>query len=96
MPALPEPGESLAAGAPQLFPEVAGNRALTRTIREGDAAAAFGAAAHVVPLHVAQARVSAVATPSPRILPAAMLLRKPSTSTPRCGSSISSRRSTEP
>jgi aerobic carbon-monoxide dehydrogenase large subunit len=61
LPALPEPGPSLAAGAPQLFPAVAGNRALTRALREGDAAAAFRAAAHVVTLDVAQARVSAVA-----------------------------------
>ena len=61
LPALPEPGPALAPDAPQLFPEVAGNRALTRTLREGDAAAAFRSAAHVATLTVTQARVSAVA-----------------------------------
>ena len=59
--ALPEPEGSLAAGAPALFPGVDGNRVLHRTLREGDAAAAFANAAHVVPLRVAQSRVSAVA-----------------------------------
>ncbi len=61
LPALPEPEGALAKGAPALFPGVDGNRVLHRTLREGDAAAAFAAAAHVVPLRVAQARVSAVA-----------------------------------
>ena len=60
-PALPEPEGALAKGAPALFPGVDGNRVLHRTLREGDAAGAFAAAAHVVPLRVAQARVSAVA-----------------------------------
>ena len=59
--ALPEPEGSLAKGAPTLFPGVDGNRVLHRTLREGDAAGAFAAAAHVAPLRVAQARVSAVA-----------------------------------
>jgi carbon-monoxide dehydrogenase large subunit len=61
LPALPEPEAALAKGAPPLFAGVDGNRVLHRTLREGDAAAAFAAAAHVVPLRVAQARVSAVA-----------------------------------
>ncbi|HWN16197.1 MAG TPA: xanthine dehydrogenase family protein molybdopterin-binding subunit [Candidatus Dormibacteraeota bacterium] len=61
LPALPEPEDALAKGAPALFPGVDGNRVLHRTLREGDAAGAFAAAAHVVPLRVAQARVSAVA-----------------------------------
>jgi aerobic carbon-monoxide dehydrogenase large subunit len=61
LPALPEPEGALAKGAPALFPGVDGNRVLHRTLREGDPAGAFAAAAHVVPLRVAQARVSAVA-----------------------------------
>ena len=61
LPALPEPEGALAKGAPALFPGVDGNRVLHRTLREGDAAGAFASAAHVVPLRVAQARVSAVA-----------------------------------
>jgi aerobic carbon-monoxide dehydrogenase large subunit len=61
LPALPEPEGALAKGAPALFPGVDGNRVLHRTLREGDAAGAFAAAAHVVPLRVSQARVSAVA-----------------------------------
>ena len=61
LPALPEPEGALAKGAPALFPGVDGNRVLHRTLREGDAAGAFASAAHVVPLRVAQVRVSAVA-----------------------------------
>jgi carbon-monoxide dehydrogenase large subunit len=61
LPALPEPEGALAKGAPTLFPGVDGNRVLHRTLREGDTAAAFASAAHVVPLRVSQARVSAVA-----------------------------------
>jgi carbon-monoxide dehydrogenase large subunit len=61
LPALPEPEGALAKGAPALFPGVDGNRVLHRTLREGDAVGAFASAAHVVPLRVAQARVSAVA-----------------------------------
>ena len=61
LPALPEPEGALAKGAPALFQGVDGNRVLHRTLREGDPAGAFAAAAHVVPLRVAQARVSAVA-----------------------------------
>src|SRR4029077_9425562 len=61
LPALPEPEGALAAGAPAVFPGVDGNRVLHRALREGDAAAAFAEAAHVVPLRVAQSRVSAVA-----------------------------------
>ncbi|HWO05580.1 MAG TPA: xanthine dehydrogenase family protein molybdopterin-binding subunit, partial [Methylomirabilota bacterium] len=60
-PALPEPEGALAKGAPALFPGVDGNRVLHRTLREGDAAGAFAAAAHVVTLKVAQQRVAAVA-----------------------------------
>ncbi len=61
LPALPEPEGALAPGAPRLFSGVDGNRALTRIIREGDVHRAFAAAAHVVPLRVAQSRISAVA-----------------------------------
>jgi len=61
LPALPEPEPALAPGAPRLFPAVDGNRALARTLREGDPSGAFAAAAHVVPLRVAQGRISAVA-----------------------------------
>ncbi|HSB43280.1 MAG TPA: xanthine dehydrogenase family protein molybdopterin-binding subunit [Methylomirabilota bacterium] len=60
-PALPDPEGALAPGAPRLFAGIDGNRALTRTVHEGDAAGAFAAAAHVVTLKVAQQRVSAVA-----------------------------------
>jgi carbon-monoxide dehydrogenase large subunit len=60
-PALPEPEPALADGAPLLFSGIDRNRALARALREGDAAGAFAAAAHVVPLRVAQARISAVA-----------------------------------
>ncbi|MGH7414583.1 MAG: hypothetical protein ACREKJ_10330, partial [Candidatus Rokuibacteriota bacterium] len=51
-PALPEPEPALASGAPLLFSGIDNNRALTRTVREGDAAGAFAAAAHVVRLRV--------------------------------------------
>jgi len=61
LPALPEPEAALAEGAPLLFSGIDGNRPLTRIIREGDVHRAFAAAAHVVPLRVAQARISAVA-----------------------------------
>ncbi len=61
LPALPEPEPALASGAPLLFSGIDGNRVLTRALREGDAAGAFAAAAHVVPLRVAQNRLSAVA-----------------------------------
>ncbi|HEV3349562.1 MAG TPA: xanthine dehydrogenase family protein molybdopterin-binding subunit [Methylomirabilota bacterium] len=61
LPALPEPEGALAAGAPAVFPGVDGNRVLHRALREGEAAAAFAEAAHVVSLRVAQSRISAVA-----------------------------------
>ncbi|MFI5376814.1 MAG: xanthine dehydrogenase family protein molybdopterin-binding subunit, partial [Candidatus Rokuibacteriota bacterium] len=61
LPALPEPEAALAKGAPALVPGIDGNRVLHRVLREGDAAAAFAAAAHVVTLKVAQQRVAAVA-----------------------------------
>lgn len=59
--ALPQPEAALAEGAPLLFPGIDRNRVFTRTLREGDAAGAFAAAAHVVHLRVAQSRVSAMA-----------------------------------
>jgi carbon-monoxide dehydrogenase large subunit len=61
LPALPEPEPALASGAPLLFSGIDGNRVLTRTLREGDAAGAFAAAAHVARLRVVQNRLSAVA-----------------------------------
>jgi carbon-monoxide dehydrogenase large subunit len=61
LPGLAEPEAALAAGAPLLFSGIDGNRVLTRNIREGDAHRAFAAAAHVVPLRVAQNRIAAVA-----------------------------------
>jgi carbon-monoxide dehydrogenase large subunit len=61
LPALPEPEAALRPDAPLLFTGIDGNRALTRTVREGDAAGAFATAAHVVSLRVAQNRLSAVA-----------------------------------
>ncbi len=60
LPALPEPEAALAEGAPLLFSGIDGNRALTRTLREGDVANAF-AAAHVVSIKVVQQRLAAVA-----------------------------------
>jgi carbon-monoxide dehydrogenase large subunit len=60
LPAAPEPEGAVADGAPALFAEIPGNRAFVRTLREGDAAAAFRTAARVVSLRVAQARVSGV------------------------------------
>ena len=41
LPALPEPEAPWPRGAPALFPGIDGNRVLTRTLREGDAAGAF-------------------------------------------------------
>jgi carbon-monoxide dehydrogenase large subunit len=61
LPALPEPEAALGPEAPLLFTGIDRNRALTRAVREGDAAGAFASAAHVVPLRVAQNRLSAVA-----------------------------------
>ncbi len=61
LPAAPEPEGAVADGAPALFADIAGNRAFTRTLSEGDAAAAFRAAAHVVAVRTAPARLSAVA-----------------------------------
>jgi carbon-monoxide dehydrogenase large subunit len=60
LPALAEPEAAVAPDAPQLFAEVAGNRVFTRTLREGDAAGALGAAARVVTLRVRHPRLSAV------------------------------------
>jgi carbon-monoxide dehydrogenase large subunit len=61
LPALPEPEGALAEGAPTLYPDIAGNRCFTRTLREGDAARAVAGAARVVSLRVVQQRLSAVA-----------------------------------
>ena len=61
LPALPEPEGAVAEGAPTLYPEIAGNRSFTRTLREGDAARAVAGAARVVSLRVVQQRLSAVA-----------------------------------
>jgi carbon-monoxide dehydrogenase large subunit len=58
--AAAEPEVAIAAGAPTLYPEIAGNRSFTRTLRAGDAAGAFATAAHVVSLRVAQNRLSGV------------------------------------
>ena len=58
--AMVEPEEALAPSAPLLFPDIEGNRSFRRVLRQGDAAAAFAAAAHRVPLRVAQARIAAV------------------------------------
>ncbi len=55
-----EPEEALAPSAPLLFPDIEGNRSFRRVLRQGDAAAAFAAAAHRVPLRVAQSRIAAV------------------------------------
>jgi carbon-monoxide dehydrogenase large subunit len=59
--ALPEPEAAVAEGAPALFPDIERNRSLTRTFREGDAAAAFKAAEQVVSLRVVQQRLAGVA-----------------------------------
>jgi carbon-monoxide dehydrogenase large subunit len=61
LPAVPQPEPALAGDAPRLFPGIDGNRVLSRTLREGDAARAFAAAAHVVTLKVTQQRLAAVA-----------------------------------
>jgi carbon-monoxide dehydrogenase large subunit len=58
--ALPEPEAAVVDGAPVLFPEIERNRSFTRTIREGDAAGAFRAAARTVSLRVVQARLAGV------------------------------------
>jgi len=60
LPGLAEP-EAPWRAARHAVLRIDGNRALTRIIREGDAQRAFAAAAHVVPLRVAQNRISAVA-----------------------------------
>jgi carbon-monoxide dehydrogenase large subunit len=61
LPAAVEPEDALAGTAPLLFPDIEGNRSFRRVVRHGDAAAAFAAAAHRVPLRVAQPRIAAVA-----------------------------------
>jgi aerobic carbon-monoxide dehydrogenase large subunit len=61
LPALAEPEAAVAAGAPVLFPDIAGNRVFTRTLRGGDAAGAFASAGHVVSVRVAQQRLAGVA-----------------------------------
>jgi carbon-monoxide dehydrogenase large subunit len=61
LPAVPEPEAALAAGAPVLHPDVAGNRSFRRVLKAGDPDGAFARAAHRVSLRVAQERISAVA-----------------------------------
>ncbi|MGH7333926.1 MAG: xanthine dehydrogenase family protein molybdopterin-binding subunit, partial [Candidatus Rokuibacteriota bacterium] len=61
LPAAVEPEDALADTAPRLFPDIEGNRAFRRVLRQGDAAAAFASAAHRVSLRVAQSRIAAVA-----------------------------------
>ena len=58
--ALPEPEAAVAADAPVLFADIERNRSFTRTLREGDAAAAMGTAARVVSLRVVQQRLAGV------------------------------------
>jgi carbon-monoxide dehydrogenase large subunit len=59
--ALPEPEGAVAEGAATLYPDIAGNRCFTRTLREGDAARAVAGAARRVSVRVVQQRLSAVA-----------------------------------
>jgi aerobic carbon-monoxide dehydrogenase large subunit len=59
--ALPEPEGAVAEGAATLYPDIAGNRCFTRTLREGDAARAVAGAARTVSVRVVQQRLSAVA-----------------------------------
>src|SRR5207244_12648216 len=61
LPAAPGPEAALAAGAPVLFEEVAGNRSFRRVLKAGDPDGAFAGAAHRVKLRIAQERISAVA-----------------------------------
>ena len=61
LPAVPEPEAALAPGAPVLFPDIAGNRSFTRTLRHGDPDGGLAKAARVVSLRIAQKRVAAVA-----------------------------------
>src|SRR2546428_12584778 len=57
-PALPEPQDAVAADAPVPFARIERNPSFTRTLREGDAAAAIGAAARVVSLRGVQHRLA--------------------------------------
>src|SRR5215472_855589 len=59
--ALPEPEAAVGAGAPTLFPDIAGNRSFTRVLRHGDAARAIASSARVVSLRTAPARIAGVA-----------------------------------
>jgi len=61
LPALPEPEGAVAEGAAALYPDIAGNRCFTRTLREGDAARAAAGAPHVASIRIVQQRLSAVA-----------------------------------
>src|SRR3989441_11990970 len=54
------PEAAAAAAAPVLFADIERNRSFTRTLREGDAAAAMGTAARVVSLRVVQQRLAGV------------------------------------
>ncbi len=59
LPGLPEPEAALAPGAPLLFSGIDGNRvAHARRCARATRRSAFAAAAHVVPLRVAQNRIS--------------------------------------
>jgi carbon-monoxide dehydrogenase large subunit len=60
-PAVAGPEAALAAGAPELYPEIDGNRAFRRVLKGGDPDAAFAGAAHRVALRISQERLSAVA-----------------------------------
>jgi carbon-monoxide dehydrogenase large subunit len=60
-PALAEPDAAVGDGAPALFPDIAGNRSFSRTIRQGNTAHALASAARVVSLRVAQQRLAGVA-----------------------------------
>ncbi len=61
LPALPEPEDAVADGAPPLFPEIERNRSFTRTLRAGDVSRAIAGAARVVSLRVVQQRLAGVA-----------------------------------
>jgi carbon-monoxide dehydrogenase large subunit len=60
LPSASQPEAALAPGAPLLYPDIAGNRAMRRVLKAGDPDAAFASAAHRVSLRIAQARISAV------------------------------------
>src|SRR5262249_15327966 len=61
LPAVPEPEDAVAEGAPVLFPGIARTGAFTRGLREGDMARGLSTAARAVSVRVVQQRLSAVA-----------------------------------